>query len=626
MAGLIQIGQSALAAAYAQLQTGGHNIANVHTPGYVRQEVQLATAGGQYHGHGYIGNGVEVQDVRRAYDRFMSDEVTRTTSLAGADAVRAQQMSQVDNLLADTETGIGAAMDEFRAAIGDMVNHPADASARAVVVSRADSVARRISDTALRLETMVADAGKRMEEASEYVNVRLDQVASLNGKISEAMANGHQPNDLKDQRDVLINELAAKIQLTRDDQLDGSVNLYSANGHSLVLSDRAAALKVAPGNADSARSRLLLDITGKQVELTESTLGSGEIAGLMRFRDQDLLAVQSSLGRLAAAFAGAYNQQQAKGLDEQGNRGGPMFEVGSPLVQSGEKNTGNAQFSARIEDPSKLKASDYRLTYDGSVYQLEDVVTKNRREFTQVPISVDGLRIEQTAGNMAAGDSMFIQAGTVYAGRMRSLLHDGKDIAAADPMSYKKGVLNRGSVQVADLVEETTGMGRIDPIRITFTAADRYSVSVNGNVVAADQRYVPGASVSVNGWKVSLEGQAVTGDTIDLEKRKFPKMDNGNVHNMVLLADERTVDGETFNQSFESLLSDVGSRSLLSKTAEKASSRMLDGAKATLANRSGVNLDEEAARLLQYRQAYQAAAKVIQTADEMFNSILAIAR
>ena len=107
MAGLIQIGQSALAAAYTQLQTGGHNIANVHTPGYVRQEVQLATAGGQYHGHGYIGNGVEVQDVRRAYDRFMADEVTRSTSLAGTDAVRAQQLGQVDNLLADTETGIG---------------------------------------------------------------------------------------------------------------------------------------------------------------------------------------------------------------------------------------------------------------------------------------------------------------------------------------------------------------------------------------------------------------------------------------------------------------------------------------------------------------------------------------
>ena len=137
MAGLIHIGQSALSAAYAQLQTGGHNIANVHTPGYVRQEVLQATAGGQYFGHGYIGNGVEVTDVRRAYDRFMADEVTRSTSLAGADSVRAQQMRQVENLLADTDTGIGVSMDEFRAALGDVVNNPSDPSARAVVASRA---------------------------------------------------------------------------------------------------------------------------------------------------------------------------------------------------------------------------------------------------------------------------------------------------------------------------------------------------------------------------------------------------------------------------------------------------------------------------------------------------------
>ena len=225
MAGLIQIGQSALAAAYTQLQTGGHNIANVHTPGYVRQEVQLATAGGQYHGHGYIGNGVEVQDVRRAYDRFMADEVTRSTSLAGNDAVRAQQLGQVDNLLADTETGIGVAMDEFRAALGDLVNQPADGSARAVIAARANTVANRFSETSQKLEAMVGEAGRRLEDSAEYVNARLEQVASLNRQITQSYANGHQPNDMLDQRDSLINELASKIQMTRDDQPDGSVNL-----------------------------------------------------------------------------------------------------------------------------------------------------------------------------------------------------------------------------------------------------------------------------------------------------------------------------------------------------------------------------------------------------------------
>lgn len=626
MAGLIQIGQSALAAAYAQLQTGGHNIANVHTPGYVRQEVQLATAGGQYHGHGYIGNGVEVQDVRRAYDRFMADEVTRSTSLAGTDAVRAQQLRQVDNLLADTETGIGVAMDEFRAALGDLVNQPADGSARAVIAARANTVANRFSETSQKLEAMVGETGRRLEDSAQYVNARLEQVASLNRQITQSYANGHQPNDMLDQRDSLINELASKIQMTRDDQPDGSVNLYSANGHSLVLSERAAQLKTVPGDADSARTRLMLDIHGKQVEMSESTLGSGEIAGLLRFRDQDLLAVQASLGRMAAAFAGAYNAQQARGLDANGKRGQAMFEVGKPVVQAADNNQGNAKLEVSVLDTSQLKAADYRLSYDGSVYQLEDVVGRSRREFTQMPIEVDGLRIQKASGTMAAGDAMMIQAGTAYAGRMRSVLRDGSAIASADAMTVKGNIANRGSTNLKQFEEVEAGKGGLDPVKITFTANDRYTVEVNGNVVATNQVFESGKAFDVNGWRLQLEGRPETGDVVEMQKRSSPRQDNGNARELTLLADRQNVDGATFSQSFASLLSDVGSRTLQAKTSEKASSKMLEGARTVLASRSGVNLDEEAARLLQYRQAYQAAAKVIQTADEMFNSILALAR
>lgn len=628
MAGLIQIGQSALAAAYTQLQTGGHNIANVHTPGYVRQEVQLATAGGQYHGHGYIGNGVEVQDVRRAYDRFMADEVTRSTSLAGTDAVRAQQLGQVDNLLADTETGIGVAMDEFRAALGDLVNQPADGSARAVIAARANTVANRFSETSQKLEAMVGEAGRRLEDSAGYVNARLEQVASLNRQITQSYANGHQPNDVLDQRDSLINELASKIQLTRDDQPDGSVNLYSANGHSLVLSERAAQLKTVPGDADSARTRLMLDIHGKQVEMSESTLGSGEIAGLLRFRDQDLLAVQASLGRMAAAFAGAYNAQQARGLDANGKRGQAMFEVGKPVVQAADHNTGGAKLEVSVLDTSKLKAADYRLSYDGSVYQLEDVVSKSRREFAQMPIEVDGLSIRQASGAMAAGDSMMIQAGTAYAGRMRSVLRDGSAIASSDVMTVNGSPANKGFTTVKQLAEDEEGKGGLDPVKVTFTANNRYRVEVNGNAVGAEKEFEPDKpfDVEANGWTLTLSGRPAMGDVLEMKKRSAPRQDNANAREMTLLADRHNVDGATFSQAFASLLSDVGSRALQAKTSEKASAKMLEGAKTVLANRSGVNLDEEAARLLQYRQAYQAAAKVIQTADEMFNSILALAR
>ena len=626
MAGLIHIGQSALSAAYAQLQTGGHNIANVHTPGYVRQEVLQATAGGQYFGHGYIGNGVEVTDVRRAYDRFMADEVTRSTSLAGADSVRAQQMRQVENLLADTDTGIGVSMDEFRAALGDVVNNPSDPSARAVVASRAERVAQRFSETAQKMESIMTETGRRIEEAAEYVNVRLEQVASLNRQITSATANGHQPNDLLDQRDAVINELASKIQLTRDDQADGSVNLYTAMGHSLVLSERAAKLVSVPGDAESSRTRLMLDVHGKRVEVSESTLGSGEIAGLMRFRDQDLMAVQAKLGQLAASFGGSYNLQHMRGLDMNGNPGRQVFSVGQPVVQAAEGNTGNADLDVRILYPSMLKAADYRLSYDGSVYTLENTLDRTKQEFTQLPINADGLVFNLKSGQMAAGDTLNIQAATAYAGRMRSVLNGGASLAAAEAMSASRGPVNHGTVGIEGYLQIDANADRTKAIALTFTAADRYTLTVDGKEVATNQPYTSGEPVNVAGWQMMLTGVPVAGDTVTLAPRKAIQQDNGNARWLVTLGDQQTVDGATFSQSFASLLSDVGSRTLQAKTSEKASEKMLDGAKTVLANRSGVNLDEEAARLLQYRQAYQAAAKVIQTADEMFNSILALAR
>lgn len=625
MAGLIQIGRSALSAAYTQLQTSGHNIANVNTPGYVRQEVLLGSAEGQYRGNGYIGNGVNVLDIRRNYDRFMADEVTRNTSIAGTDKVRAQQLGQIDNLLADADNGIGATMDSFRAAVADMVNNPDDGSARAVVTQRASAVAGRFADTATRLEALVAESSQKIEEAAVYVNARLQEVATLNRQISMARGNDQQPNDLLDQRDALINELAAKIQLTRDEQEDGTVDLYSASGYSLVLSERAAKLVMQPSEGDASRPNLAIDIHGKQVALSESTLGSGEIAGLLRFRDQDLRATQASVGRLAAAFAGAYNRQQTLGLDAHGRPGQPMFSVGEPVVQAEGRNTGNLVMTATVTDPGKLKAADYRLSFEGNVYTLENTITQSRQEFTQLPIEVDGLRFEVASGAMASGDAMMIQAGSAYAGRMRSVLSRGDGIAAARPLTAVEARSNQGDAYMVSLAQVSPNANFDKPVTLSFTGPNTFDITGEGGT-ATGLAYAPGQPIEFNGWRLVLNGVPQQGDTIELVKPVAVTKDNGNARELVSLADQELVDGMRFSEAFTAVLSDVGGRTLQAKTADRASTRMLEGAKALMADRSGVNLDEEAARLLQYRQAYQAAAKVIQTADEMFNSILSLAR
>ena len=139
MAGLLNLGASALMAAYTQMRTTGHNIANVNTPGYSRQEVELATTGSTFSGSGFVGRGVSVETISRRYDQLVTGEVAAGIALSAADSVRVAQLGRLERVFSDTENGIGTAMDDLSSALADVVNRPFDTSARTVVVSRASA-------------------------------------------------------------------------------------------------------------------------------------------------------------------------------------------------------------------------------------------------------------------------------------------------------------------------------------------------------------------------------------------------------------------------------------------------------------------------------------------------------
>lgn len=280
---------------------------------------------------------------------------------------------------------------------------------------------------------------------------------------------------------------------------------------------------------------------------------------------------------------------------------------------------------ATVTDPGKLKAADYRLSFEGNVYTLENTITQSRQEFTQLPIEVDGLHFEVASGAMASGDAMMIQAGSAYAGRMRSVLSRGDGIAAARPLTAVEARSNQGDAYMVSLAQVSPNANFDKPVTLSFTGPNTFDITGEGGT-ATGLAYAPGQPIEFNGWRLVLNGVPQAGDTVELVKPVAVTKDNGNARELVSLADQELVDGMRFSEAFTAVLSDVGGRTLQAKTADRASTRMLEGAKALMADRSGVNLDEEAARLLQYRQAYQAAAKVIQTADEMFNSILSLAR
>lgn len=218
MAGLLGGGQSALMAAYAQLQTTGHNIANANTLGYSRQEAVLATAGGRYTGSGFLGSGVDVVTVRRRYDQFLAGSLSSETASAAAAGARAEQLGRLDRLMANTENGLDVAMDEVNSALADVVNRPSDASAREVFVQRADALAQQFRATDGRMQQLGAEANERITQSSTSVNDVLEQIARLNDRIAQASGGGQPPNDLLDGNgDFAIAEQPAGARCRNDD-------------------------------------------------------------------------------------------------------------------------------------------------------------------------------------------------------------------------------------------------------------------------------------------------------------------------------------------------------------------------------------------------------------------------
>lgn len=625
MSGLLGVGQSALLAAYAQLQTAGHNIANANTPGYSRQEVVLATAGGQYTGGGFLGFGVDVATVQRRHDQFVAAELSASIASASADGARAEQLARLDNLMADNENGIGAAIDDFDLALADLVNRPFDASARQAVLARADALASRVHGVDERLRQFGSDADDRIGQAVTTVNSLLVRVARLNDRIAASAGTGQPPNDLLDERDQVLRELNGYLRATTWTQADGTVAVFTAGGEGLVVGNRASALATEPDPLDPARQRVVMVSGATRLPMSAGTLGGGSIAGLMQFRDQDLQAIRARLGQLAAGIASAFNRQQEVGVDATGAAGEPIFGLGAPGVVAASTNAGTATLSASVVDGTHVVASDYTIRHDGAQYVVTRGSDGVQRSFATLPQTIDGLSIGLAAGTPSAGDVFTVRSATSFAAGFARTLSSGARLATGYAASVERAANNAGDVTASAFAVDAPDPNLAQPVTLTFTSAGAFDVNGVGTGNPAGVAYTPGSPISFNGWVLTLRGTPQPGDRIEIVPTVDPAADNRNARALVGLADRPLAGGASFVDAFAAMVADVGTRTQSARAAQSVSSRLQQDAEAAQAQQSGVNLDEEAARLMQYQQMYQAAAKIIQAAQSMFDSLLAAA-
>ncbi|WP_077035403.1 flagellar hook-associated protein FlgK [Pelomonas sp. KK5] len=661
MTNILSIGKQAMFANQAALQTIGQNIANANTPGYSRQQVILTTPQGQFTGSGYFGAGVNVQTVERAHNAFMTSEAASTKAIASMDSTRVDQMTQLQKLFATDDSSLGAAASTFFNSLIDVSNNPSDPSARQVVLSNAQNLATRFATAGQQLQDLQAGVVSDMKADVATVNQLAQQIATANAQISAAHGTGHEPNDLLDKRDQLINQLSQYVQVSTLQADDGSMGVFIGGGQRLVLGNQAQQLSVEADPYDSNRATLnIIEANGPR-KLDESVLTGGSLTARLMYQNQDLQDARNMIGQLATAVSAAVNKQQGLGLDLSNppGTGAAMFSVGPPTSLPASTNARNpdGSFSGGVQltvtDATQLQATSYTLRGDPAnpgAYLLTRGSDGQQTSVTDGSI-VDGFQISFTPGPPADGDSYRLEPVANAAVGMKRQLDSINGIAAAAPVTGDVSVNNTGTASIDSLyaVNSNLNPSTQAPMTVTFTGANASNgANMDYTITLADGSTLngtwqagtpignqPAAGIDL-GFEMNLNGVPRAGDTITIEATKYTAANNGNAKAFLNLQNQKvvggqvlsngtTVPGATINDAYTTAMSDIGARLQGANYLSGVSTSSAQDAETARSGQAGVNLDEEAARLMQFQQGYQAAAKILQTAQILFNETLKLA-
>ena len=406
--------------------------------------------------------------------------------------------------------------------------------------------------------------------------------------------------------------------------------------------------------------------------LDVDSMGGGSIAGLLKFQSQDMPAAMAMLGQLSRAVADAVKDQQVLGLNLQPPAGSvasqalfgfkdSTLERVLPASTNDRDMSGQPTSNVTIEvvEPSLLRATEYDLRGDPDNPGGWLISRVPADGSAPIPVSdgdeVDGFIVHFNAGP-TTGDRFLLQPVSRAASGMQRLLTDPLDLAAASPFVASAAATNVGSIAVDGLRMVNPPVDGQGTVSITFTAQDpgdptRFLYDwelrdINGVVIGGDTGYTwtpglpipspPDSAQDLNGFQLTLSGVPTSNDRIDVVVTEYPEANNGNalalqqlqglsLVGLTEMADGTRTGGLSFNERFIAALADIGVRTQGAETTAAISAARASQAEAARADKAGVNLDEEAARLIQYQQSYQAAAKVLQVAQQVFSNLLDIA-
>jgi flagellar hook-associated protein 1 FlgK len=652
---LYQTGVSGLLAAQQQLATTGHNISNVNTDGYTRQRAEQNSALGLYNGGSYIGGGTYVQDITRLYDKFSyKEQLLNTSNLGGADALDSR-LSQLNEIMSFSGEAITNSVDQFYQSVNGVADDPNDLGLRSIVLNQAEILSSDFRSLNQNFDELEKSINGGIEQVARQISDISLELARINETILQAkdLTQAGQPNDLLDKRDQLVTELGQYTKVSTVEDNNGVLTVMIGQGTTLVAGITPLTVSVESGNPDPLKTQLRLVGPNSTVAINGAKLG-GSVGASFEFRDENLTQVRSEINRLAMAISDTLNKSQSSGLDLNATQGANIFnDINTVALQesrvlSPSNNGGDLQAKVNITDVSLLPTDEFEVRYNGAIYTITNTTTGQSENLggagTGTHATSFGFEFIETAGSPANDDSYLIRPSENSAASMKVILNDSAGIAASSAVDITPSEHNvsAGGIAIVDMFDPISAQAAM-PMRIdvlenpagTFT----YTVTDNTNTTSAPIAYTPPSqlinlppSPSVASFQVEISGQP-SGSGPNAPEQFFigDAFGLGNSTNAVSMAktqEQGVANGgkETFSQSLAVSTSVVGaqasSATLIAETAQALFTQAFNRNQET----SGVNLDEEAANLLKFQQAYQASSQIISVANTIFDTILSAVR
>ncbi|MFZ4535663.1 flagellar hook-associated protein FlgK [Propionivibrio sp.] len=691
--GTISNGVTGIQVAQMGLQTASHNITNASTPGFNRQRSVQASNIALATGAGFVGQGAHVSTVDRMYSSFLNSQVsTAQSKVSELDSYYAQ-LSQIDNMLADTNTGMSPALQDFFTGVQQVVANPSQLPARQAMVSSAQALISRFQGLNDQLSQMYDGVNSQITSTVSSINSYATEIGSLNQQIIIAESSVNQPaNDLLDQRDQLVFELNKLISVSTFTNSDGSLNVFIGTGQQLVVNTQVSKISALPSSADSSRFTVWLPNAGGSQELPEQFINGGSLGGLLRFRSESLDSVANKLGNNAASLALTFNAQNALGQDLLGQSAmspagstfqANFFSIPTPTVIANANNnklapadiTATLSVPTSVANSTSLTNADYQLAFNGTNYTLTRSTDNHQWSAASVNAMADstgsifsateGFTLtENAAKRMATNDSFKIEptrAGVQNLTLNSAIVADPRLIAAAAPVRTQAATGNTGvaTISAGKVATGYSAAVAAAPITLTYNTNTSpastppvpnltgfpvaVSVTVPGTppittdypFPVASVPYVSGATITLvgsnasippGGFSFEISGSPNNGDKFTISKNSGAVSDGRNALALGQLQTQNTMSGQTatYQSAYAQLVSETGNKTREIQVTGASQQSLLDQTTAAQQSLSGVNLDEEAANLIRFQQAYQASAKVIEIGSKLFDVLLAL--